>query len=277
MADTTKAVGRRNRRSRTDGRPVAIGETTGPEGPPIEAHAEPATPPAPPVFRVVARDVVLRRRPRTDPVQPVIRGDVAAWGDRLFARFAVPGVYGVMCWGAVELSADAEVMSDVDPHTDRNWINGAYPRDHAGEIIAALNEQPGDYLSLEPPPQPTLFATGIAFCPKVWLTRRISLDVLRAFFSLHASGDWGEFGRNSDVELSAEERWLLPALSIEKQNREAIRLTQSGMAVRSRYRLGTDSAPPTRPGYQWTAYYIDVVTSISTEPVTMMSLHAEME
>ena len=254
---------------------VAPVETIEPE---VPAAVEPA---GPPVLRLIARDVVLRRRPRTDPLKPYVRGDVAQLGDRLFARFDLPGHYGMVS-AVVELPAGAEVTTDIDPAADRDWINGVRPADVAGQAVAKLSESPGDYFSLDPP-EPRLFDAGRCFYPKEWLARRISLDVLRGLFALHVSGDWGEFGRHQHVELSPEERWMLPAFSVETQNREAVRTRETGMAVRSRYRLASEPAPVPRAGeaVHWpssgVSHFIDIASAVGCSPITIMSLYAEPE
>ena len=98
---------------------------------------------------------------------------------------------------------------------------------------------------------------------------------IRRFLARHQAGDWGAHGTHADQALAAAEVWMLPLLSIEAQNRHAVRMPASAV-VRSRYLLDArslEAAHRGRPVWQAiTEAFCEITTATGGSPETMVSL-----
>jgi len=254
---------------------------------------------------IIARGVTLRRLSRTQPLAPAVEGDIARIGDRVYARFSIPGRDGRPCVGVAELPA-AESMPDVDPRMphDIDLIGAAMGTtwvDYAGQIESTRRDRPDEFYPLGPepepeidrfcrewpdvaarlklqaiPPPPRLFAPGPVWRSLKLAHQGVDDGLLRRVLARHVAGDWGEYGRHADLVLTAAELWILPLLSVETQNRHAVRTPVSG-AIRSRYRLEPQAFGvwrSRRPAWQADTVdvFLDLTTAVGPGPATMASL-----
>jgi hypothetical protein len=259
-----------------------------------------------PEFRLVARGVVLRRKPKTAPLQPKVYGDVARIGDRMIARIAPGGMDAGPPWGAVELPA-AGSLPDDDPKQDLDLTIGAVmPTDWCAEIAGIRRERSDEYQELQAaaasarefarfaaewPEVARYLKIGPETMPnrlflhcwtgKIWYPRRfhdqaLYPEWLRACVARHQQGDFGVYGAYVAKDVSQADLFQLPLLPIAIQNQAAVRMPAVGMRIRSRYPLEPAALEAARNRQQpWNRdvdAYLDIVTAVGPQPVTMLSL-----
>jgi hypothetical protein len=240
---------------------------------PSYAKPEARTPPEPPVdMRMVARNAVLRHKAKSEPLTPILRGDVAWVGQKLMARAE---------WGPAtlyaELALDADLNFQYEPE---------FPRDHdlvGGAIIVdwsraarggAPSDPPGQWHPFDPTtPEDRQIARFIAdYRIVASMLGIVPLSTYQRFqpgpivrqaklppgveipwarlLNDHCCGIYGVHGESSDAPLTAGELFALGFQPIGRQNDHAMQ-TRYG-AVRSSFILpdAVQAQFPALPPYQ---------------------------
>jgi hypothetical protein len=268
-------------------------------------------------FTLIARDACLRSLRKTNPMAPVVRGDVARIDGKLFARWIIPGTVGGAAFGYAEIDKDADLdhrpgvnVQQITPDGrigygpiphDHNLINNGVIVDPFNEIAGTVEKSHSQWAAVDVTTQadrevkafcaqwPTVAAMlGLGsseafrlFNPgRVRRTMKIpvGLDInWPELLGLHVIGEFGLWGRFSETPLAAGPLFTLGLQHMTLQSNHAI---QAGYGViRSRYALD-DAQQAKIPPWDGLARRgaVEIVTALDRgRAETLMTLAMEVD